>query len=175
MHYVFPAEQRFHREQRHHRQGCKPNSLIADRRPYQNPDDDVRGQRQRQTSHSNPFSQNWCTGEDSNLRTSLGGADLQSAGFNHSPTCAETPGPSAGSIRARQNSPRLADRRPRFVLRQVLRTRMQNENRARKDLCAQYTTLGKIPYGVPLEKPVTPPRRANALRSGTDSGAGEGI
>src|SRR2546422_8799595 len=37
--------------------------------------------------HSNE----WCTGEDSNLRTSQGGADLQSAGFNHSPTCAETP------------------------------------------------------------------------------------
>src|SRR6476469_3909564 len=33
----------------------------------------------------------WCTGKDSNLRTSQGGADLQSAGFNHSPTCAETP------------------------------------------------------------------------------------
>src|SRR6266850_5244843 len=33
----------------------------------------------------------WCTGEDSNLRTSQGGADLQSAGFNHSPTRAETP------------------------------------------------------------------------------------
>src|SRR5215469_3989292 len=30
----------------------------------------------------------WCTGEDSNLRTSLGGTDLQSVGFNHSPTCA---------------------------------------------------------------------------------------
>src|SRR5437667_12633213 len=37
--------------------------------------------------HSNE----WCTGEDSNLRTSQGGADLQSAGFNHSPTCAEMP------------------------------------------------------------------------------------
>jgi hypothetical protein len=31
----------------------------------------------------------WCTGKDSNLRTPLGGADLQSAGFNHSPTCAK--------------------------------------------------------------------------------------
>src|SRR5579864_5701041 len=31
----------------------------------------------------------WCTGKDSNLRTSLGGTDLQSAGFNHSPTCAK--------------------------------------------------------------------------------------
>src|SRR6204780_4686101 len=34
----------------------------------------------------------WCTGKDSNLRTSLGGTDLQSVGFNHSPTCANFPG-----------------------------------------------------------------------------------
>jgi hypothetical protein len=34
----------------------------------------------------------WCTGKDSNLRTSLGGTDLQSVGFNHSPTCADTAG-----------------------------------------------------------------------------------
>src|SRR5262249_2346789 len=32
----------------------------------------------------------WCTGKDSNLRTSLGGTDLQSVGFNHSPTCANS-------------------------------------------------------------------------------------
>ena len=31
--------------------------------------------------------QNWWTGKDSNLRTPQGRADLQSAGFNHSPTC----------------------------------------------------------------------------------------
>ena len=29
----------------------------------------------------------WWTGKDSNLRTSQGGTDLQSVGFNHSPTC----------------------------------------------------------------------------------------
>jgi hypothetical protein len=33
----------------------------------------------------------WCTGEDSNLRSSQGAADLQSAAINHSATCAETP------------------------------------------------------------------------------------
>ena len=37
----------------------------------------------------------WCTGKDSNLRTSLGGTDLQSVGFNHSPTCAQPPGDAA--------------------------------------------------------------------------------
>ena len=33
----------------------------------------------------------WWTGKDSNLRTSQGGTDLQSVGFNHSPTCPKTP------------------------------------------------------------------------------------
>ena len=36
------------------------------------------------------YGSTWCTGKDSNLRTSLGGTDLQSVGFNHSPTCAKT-------------------------------------------------------------------------------------
>src|ERR1700730_2656127 len=40
-----------------------------------------------------PQLNSWCTGKDSNLRTSQGGADLQSAGFNHSPTCAERRAP----------------------------------------------------------------------------------
>src|SRR5207237_8144144 len=44
---------------------------------------------QRAGTHSHPQDASiWCTGKDSNLRTSQGGADLQSAGFNHSPTCA---------------------------------------------------------------------------------------
>ena len=41
---------------------------------------------------SDPANKIWCTGKDSNLRTSLGGTDLQSVGFNHSPTCADTAG-----------------------------------------------------------------------------------
>src|ERR1019366_3206898 len=32
----------------------------------------------------------WCTGEDSNLRSSQGAADLQSAAINHSATCAHS-------------------------------------------------------------------------------------
>ena len=35
-------------------------------------------------------SYSWCTGEDSNLRSSQGAADLQSAAINHSATCAES-------------------------------------------------------------------------------------
>ena len=42
------------------------------------------------SAHARSTAQLWCTGKDSNLRTSLGGTDLQSVGFNHSPTCAET-------------------------------------------------------------------------------------
>jgi hypothetical protein len=39
-------------------------------------------------SFANHQIQSWCTGEDSNLRSSLGAADLQSAAINHSATCA---------------------------------------------------------------------------------------
>ena len=35
--------------------------------------------------------QNWWTGKDSNLRNSQGVTDLQSVGFNHSPTCPDFP------------------------------------------------------------------------------------
>ena len=42
----------------------------------------------------------WCTGEDSNLRSSQGAADLQSAAINHSATCAEMPEcPATHSVR----------------------------------------------------------------------------
>src|SRR5664279_87501 len=34
------------------------------------------------------ITESWCTGEDSNLRSPLGAADLQSAAINHSATCA---------------------------------------------------------------------------------------
>ena len=43
------------------------------------------------SSHVDPqpfHSESWCTGEDSNLRSPLGAADLQSAAINHSATCA---------------------------------------------------------------------------------------
>src|SRR5207245_7899826 len=46
------------------------------------------------------LSKSWCTGEDSNLRSSQGAADLQSAAINHSATCAEMPEcPATHSVR----------------------------------------------------------------------------
>src|SRR5438876_6964199 len=36
--------------------------------------------------HAKPAPRSWWTGEDSNLRSPQGAADLQSAGFSHSPT-----------------------------------------------------------------------------------------
>ncbi len=71
-----------------HRQDCQRHqayALIADGGPSEDGQHDVRDQSCNQTVHFD----HWCTGEDSNLRTSLGGTDLQSVGFNHSPTCAK--------------------------------------------------------------------------------------
>ena len=70
----------------------QPESLIVDRDPRQHHQHGERAQGHPQPLHS----ESWCTGEDSNLRSPLGAADLQSAAINHSATCAR---------RAEQNRP----------------------------------------------------------------------
>jgi hypothetical protein len=97
----------------------------------------------------------WCTGKDSNLRTSQGGADLQSAGFNHSPTCAL-----AVSVEQRALSNHLPlahssllealSDTPQQSLRLHLAT--WGSESAREKLPALTTHLEKFPYGVPMEK-----------------------
>src|SRR5580698_3256249 len=77
------------------------------------------------TLHINDSHHSWCTGKDSNLRTSLGGTDLQSVGFNHSPTCAET---------------------------NLQRTDKNRKPGAHKNLCRTHTHLEMLPYGVLLGK-----------------------
>ena len=73
------------------RQGGQAKFLVADRGPCQNGQHRERAQRHPQTIHPTPNAgqrKSWCTGEDSNLRSSQGAADLQSAAINHSATCA---------------------------------------------------------------------------------------
>ena len=84
--------------------------------------------------------QPWCTGEDSNLRTSLGGTDLQSVGFNHSPTCAQTFGRCSCTQLDLHKSAFAKAGKPRI---------------ARKD-CAKITTRRKTSDWSALEKPVAP-------------------
>ncbi len=88
-----------------HRQHChrrQLESLIADGDPCQHRQHREQTQRRPQPLHLNhPNAGNsgarpgapektWCTGEDSNLRSSQGAADLQSAAINHSATCARS-------------------------------------------------------------------------------------
>src|SRR2546425_8779405 len=89
--------------------------------------------------HSNE----WCTGEDSNLRTSQGGADLQSAGFNHSPTCAEIPSPSALPFSIPQALLKFARTRGGSCFAASLAQKQKSASRGRTYWCAQNTTLGK--------------------------------
>ena len=128
---MHPCPQGKHRQNRKRHQ---PDSLVAERRPRQNSENNIRCQRQPESIHANP----WCTGEDSNLRTSLGGADLQSAGFNHSPTCAETRSLFQGS---RKTRPSLAGlRHAQKCCRGSYR---KQENRRRtKTTSRANTTLG---------------------------------
>ena len=75
---------RSHRKQRHDRQRSETKSWIVQRRQCQDHEDGETAHRQPQPLHC----KSWCTGEDSNLRSPLGAADLQSAAINHSATCA---------------------------------------------------------------------------------------
>jgi hypothetical protein len=116
MNYVFAPQPTLHRKHCQDRQSDAANLAVADREPRQNSQCSVSDQCSgqaihpsnslRQQIHTTPFGISpagsafaharqtaqliWCTGKDSNLRTSLGGTDLQSVGFNHSPTCAKT-------------------------------------------------------------------------------------
>jgi hypothetical protein len=78
-------QQRLDREQSQNRQSSQPDLLVAERGPRQHSQQNVNGERDGQAIQIS----NWCTGEDSNLRSSQGAADLQSAAINHSATCAE--------------------------------------------------------------------------------------
>ena len=112
------------------------------------------------------FTTIWCTGKDSNLRTSQGGADLQSAGFNHSPTCAEIPGP-VRSLHRHEYA--IIDCDLPLGIRKCAKEYVRANN-----------SSGKFPYGVPMEK--LPAARLQIFRSESKlrnseiiSGAGEGI
>ncbi len=86
--HIFTPDPTLYREHRKNHQRQFPDPEIADRQPSQNPQHGVCDQSSGKAIHL-CYSDHWCTGKDSNLRTSLGGTDLQSVGFNHSPTCAK--------------------------------------------------------------------------------------
>ncbi len=81
------------RSQCKHGENCQGRNLelwIAQRRPSQHCQHCVHAQSHVKLIHEPKF---WCTGEDSNLRSSQGAADLQSAAINHSATCAHSTTP----------------------------------------------------------------------------------
>jgi hypothetical protein len=91
MHDIVASHPGLQRKHRQNRQRGETHSRIAQRRPCQYSQDDEGGQRQVETIHFKSLVHREGF-EPSYLR---GGADLQSAGFNHSPTCAELQNSSA--------------------------------------------------------------------------------
>ena len=123
-------------------------------------------------------SDHWCTGKDSNLRTSLGGTDLQSVGFNHSPTCAKPLGrcgrcaPADYHLQAHGTR---ASRRQRSYL--SLQFRKTGKPRLAQET-AKITARRKSTEWSALEKPVAPLTESavrRKIRLLSFSGAGEGI
>src|ERR1017187_6746059 len=103
----------------------------------------------------------WCTGKDSNLRTSLGGTDLQSVGFNHSPTCAKTLGrcghcAPSGKLRYWGRS-KAQTRKPRpNAAHFTLYFRNTGTPRLAQEDAAKITAHRKSTEWSALEKPVAP-------------------
>src|SRR5579863_2112124 len=95
----------------------------------------------------------WCTGKDSNLRTSLGGTDLQSVGFNHSPTCAQSPGDAALALHPADNFTRHA-RQLRIRRRHVPLFAPTDEPMQNRLLPIRETKIRA--YGIPREDHYTP-------------------
>src|SRR5579862_7399607 len=122
MQHIFSPHPALESEQPQNQERARPDSVIAQSRKGQPTQYRVGNQRHGQATH-NPaatsFNSNllqvktWCTGKDSNLRTSLGGTDLQSVGFNHSPTCANSSGDAAVALRFSRPPCRAARKRSR--------------------------------------------------------------
>ena len=168
-HYVFPSHPGLDCKHCKNRNRHQANPLIVDCCPSQDCQRDVSHQRdcqlflhkrlyERSLAHARHLASGfplhspplngpiWCTGEDSNLRTSQGGADLQSAGFNHSPTCAEML--LSRSPLFRQPSPGL-----QLALGGVCACSKSPLERRSAQLLVRSKSpqLEKLPYGVPLE------------------------
>ena len=157
MHHIVASQPGLERKHRQNRQSGERISRIAQRCPRQHrPEPQRRPAPCRDDSfkslvHREGF-------EPSYLR---GGADLQSAGFNHSPTCAEL-----------QNSPALL-LHPAFIadfhasvrrsFRRILQkygfANVKNRN-ARENAIARKHHTWKIPLWSAVGKSVKPPRRA---------------
>jgi hypothetical protein len=162
VHHVSPSQPGLHRKQAQHGERHQPNARIGERAVGQHSQRRVGRECQKQPLHrclaspppagsrfirARKAAQLWCTGEDSNLRTSLGGTDLQSVGFNHSPTCAETSMPRlrCGALSSRQPSTGFAHN--------GLRGYATQKNRSGAHTLAHEKSrhVGKVPNGVRLE------------------------
>jgi hypothetical protein len=121
--------------------------------------------------------QHWCTGKDSNLRTSLGGTDLQSVGFNHSPTCANSR--AMRPLRCLRQSASVCgtrkNRRPNAAQLKI-QLSPNRETKARANCAAKITTRRKrsewSAFGKTCCALLNPPP---AEKISSFSGAGEGI
>jgi hypothetical protein len=210
MQHIFPPHPALECKQPQNQQRHCPDSIIAQRSKRQPTQHRIRNQRHRQATHipaqtareqrrphggcagHRPALQTWCTGKDSNLRTSLGGTDLQSVGFNHSPTCAQnlraiqprSPASAGrrGVIHALTSCPpdsqamffgrKLRSKFSQSSVSQCRETKNLTYGLPRRDHC----TREKVPNGVRwknllrhhLQSPILP-------ETVSDSGAGEGI
>src|ERR1043165_1244115 len=111
MQYILAPHPALHGEHPQNQQRHRPDPRIVQGLDRKRRNRGIHQKRKCQSFRHNEY---WCTGKDSNLRTSLGGTDLQSVGFNHSPTCAK---PQTRRPTFRQTPPFAPHRRANFSRR----------------------------------------------------------
>ncbi len=96
----------------------------------------------------------WWTGEDSNLRSPQGAADLQSAGFSHSPT--------------RPAEPFGTQLHPVSKTRNLKRTTVRGTSQCRKGSCQKTPALALLSRGVSSATLLNFPVRQSQLAEGVE-------
>jgi hypothetical protein len=180
MQHIVAAQDRLHREQRQNQQRAPAQLRVGDGKPRQQREHRVTSQRLGQSAHGITMSiylslHHWCTGKDSNLRTSLGGTDLQSVGFNHSPTCAKTLGRRGclahrPTTQTKRNPPSGDTQTTTFSEQgnQGSRTRPAKTTSRRKNV--RRVSVGKTCYAA-----IKPAACRKSISFAAITGAGEGI
>jgi hypothetical protein len=175
-HHLFAMHPGLGREQRQDGQRRQANSEIFQCAPRECAESGERRQRDEQPVHSNPFTPNgWCTGKDSNLRTSEEGQIYSLLALTTHPpvqNCrtvrpllAASPPAFLPTIRHSSQifTPAYGDRLGR-ILQKYGFANVKNRN-ARENAIARKHHTWKIPLWSAVGKSVKPPRRIFCVRN----------
>ena len=163
MHHIVASQPGFECEHRQNCQGGETDSRITQCCPRQPAQDDEGGERDVETIHSSL----WCTGKDSNLRTSEEGQIYSLLALTTHPpvqNCRTVPFLPTSGIHRRYLRQRNGRSFRRIFAKARIPANVKNRN-AREYAIARKHHTWKIPLWSAVGKSVKPPRRVSCVRN----------